>query len=615
MKPLKRKPTILITRPQPAGDHLCEQVNALGLQAIAFPTIAFLPPEDPQAMQQTITDLAEFDWLIFISPQAVYATSAPLRQHWPTWPAHLKIAAVGAGTAAVLQAENFPDVLYPADQWNSEGLLELNEFKQLDNQKIALVCGADGRDLLAKTLTARGANVTSLIAYRRCLPTVSVKNILRMLRKQTIDCIVSTSNDSLQNLTTLLAQAQPQLTAIPLLVISQRMLEKANELGFKQILLAKNASHDAIMAVLNEKFAHQFLQGLPMEQQTEHAIDSETTLTPKRTAWGSIGILFSAFSAIVLIAAFYFSYNALMASDNKLAAATAAITDKVSANEQALTQLRQAVEATQNNSKTLQAALTDQQNTLNQLHSTDQMKDALSVGEAQYLAALAQDNLQIGDNVALVINLLQTADQKVRDLTNPNILPIRKALAADIAALQAVPTVDTTGIYLQLVALNTQADKLPLPTLRPAQETMAMTNEGKRIPWWKRGLQQSWDVIRNMVVIRYNKSGQIPFITPEQQQYLYQNLHAMFEQAMTAVVHKQPEIYQASLEQATRWINQYFIVDAAATQAMLTSLSQLQSKNIKPALPDINATLQALRDFAATTQQADNSSPTTTSQQ
>jgi uroporphyrinogen-III synthase/uncharacterized protein HemX len=614
MQSTKATPTILITRPEPAGAILCDKIKAAGYQAVLFPTIAFLPPDRPEALQKIITGLDQFDWLIFISPQAVYSTSALLQQHWSSWPAQLRIAAVGAGTANALTEENFNDVVHPAEQWNSEGLLALPELQNLAGKKVVVVRGEDGRELLADTLTERGAQVTPLIAYRRVLPKSSARNILTMLGSKIIDAVVCTSADGLQNLMILLAAERQIVTAVPLIVISRRMQDLAEELGFRQIILARNASHDAIMAVINEKFAHQ--QGSIMENQTdaENANANVNTARGSRSPWGSIGIFLSACSFIVLVAAFYFSYQGLMASDNKLAAATATISDQIAANQQEMTTLRQAVSDAQSNSKSLQEALTAQQNAINQFHNTDQTKDALNVGEAQYLAALAQDNLQIGDNVPLVINLLQTADQKIKDLTDPKLLPLRKAFATDIAALQAVPVVDITGIYLQLSALNLQTDKLPLPTLRPTQDTTETTPDGKRVVWWKRGLQNSWDVIRKMVVIRYNKSGQIPFMTPDQQLYLYQNLHAMFEQAMWAVVHKQPQIYQASLTQAADWIRQYYINDAPATQAILTSITQLQAQNIKPALPTIDATLQALRDFTAASQSADKSS-TTTSQQ
>jgi uncharacterized protein HemX/uroporphyrinogen-III synthase len=537
----------------------------------------------------------------------VTAASAAIHKQLPSWPAHLKIAAVGEGTAQALQAANFPSALYPPSQWDSEGLLALPEFCELSGKKIVLVRGDKGRELLADEFTARGAKVCHLVAYQRSLPRVDSKKIVRQLKNHTLAVTICTSSEGMQNMLTLLAAARTELLALPVLVISERMRVQARQMGFNTILLAQNASHDAIISVLNQEFALKSQQGLIMEKQTD---DKPTTQTasvasyPSRSPWGSLGIIISAASFIVLIAAFYFAYHVLLTSADKLSVSNALLTDKTTDNALQISQLRQAIEAARQNTSQLQATLNDQQQALSQIHNTQQVKDALNIGEAQYLAALAQDNLQIGDNVPLVINLLQNADQKIRDLSDPNLLAIRKALASDIAALQAVPTVDTTGIYLQLAALNTQVDKLPLPTLRPAEETQDANEPTKRIVWWKRGLQQSWESIRKMVVIRYNKAGQIPFITPDQQQYLYQNLHAMFEQAMAAVVHKQPEIYQASLAQATNWIKQYFLGDAAVTQAMLSNLTQLQNQNIKPALPPITATLQALRDYAAASQDA-----------
>ena len=603
---------ILVTRPLPAGAVLCEKINAAGYQAIAFPTLVFLPAPDTKTFNQTLKELAQNDWLIFISPQAVTAASAAIHKQLPSWPTQLNIAAVGEGTAQALQAANFPPALYPPSRWDSEGLLALPEFSNLTGKRCVLVRGAKGRELLADELTARGAQVSHLIAYERGLPRVDSKKIVRQLQNHNLALSICTSSEGMQNLLTLVAAAQTELLALPLVVISERMRAQAREMGFKTILLAQNASHDAIISVLNQEFAHKSQQGLIMENQTDYKpATAAAPLNSPRSAWGSVGIIISAASFIVLIAAFYFAYHALLVNADKLSVANSILTDKTMDNAQQISQLRQAVEAARQNTTQLQTALTDQQQALSQIHNTQQVKDALNMGEAQYLAALAQDNLQIGDNVPLVINLLQNADQKIRDLSDPNLLAIRKALATDIAALQAVPTVDTTGIYLQLVALNTQVDKLPLPTLRPAEGTQDNSEPTKRIVWWKRGLQQSWDSIRKMVVIRYNKAGQIPFITPDQQQYLYQNLHAMFEQAMAAVVHKQPEIYQASLAQAANWVKQYFLGDAAVTQAMLNNLTQLQNQNIKPALPPITATLQALRDYAAASQDASKATPST----
>jgi uroporphyrin-3 C-methyltransferase len=184
-------------------------------------------------------------------------------------------------------------------------------------------------------------------------------------------------------------------------------------------------------------------------------------------------------------------------------------------------------------------------------------------------------------------------------------LPIRKALAADITALQAVPVIDLAGTYAEVLALNAQVDKLPLPSKRPAADTAATGNtDAQKISWWRAGLHQSWEMLSKIVVVRYNKPGERPFIPPEQQDFLYQNLHATFEQALSAIVHRQPEIYRASLQQGAAWIQQYFLTDSSVTQAELSSITKLQAVTLRPELPNISASLQAFHDYFADTDRA-----------
>ena len=71
--------------------------------------------------------------------------SAPIiLQQWPTLPQGLKIAAIGEGSGHALKAAALPLDLYPQGEWNSEGLLALPEFENVNAQKIAIFCGKGG---------------------------------------------------------------------------------------------------------------------------------------------------------------------------------------------------------------------------------------------------------------------------------------------------------------------------------------------------------------------------------------------------------------------------------------------------------------------------------------
>ena len=65
---------ILVTRPSLRYERLREQLQQANADAIHFPTIAIIPP-DLNLFQEQLKQLNNDDWLIFISPQAVYQTA------------------------------------------------------------------------------------------------------------------------------------------------------------------------------------------------------------------------------------------------------------------------------------------------------------------------------------------------------------------------------------------------------------------------------------------------------------------------------------------------------------------------------------------------------------
>jgi uncharacterized protein HemX len=112
-------------------------------------------------------------------------------------------------------------------------------------------------------------------------------------------------------------------------------------------------------------------------------------------------------------------------------------------------------------------------------------------------------------------------------------------------------------------------------------------------------LQQTWQALRQIVIVRYNPNGTPPLTLPEQQDFLFLNLHAALEKAMWGLLHQQPEVYRASLEQTLKWIKLYFVQDAPPTQSLLTNLTELQALDIHPTTPKITDSLKAFQDYFA----------------
>lgn len=246
------KATILVTRPEPAGSALCHVLNGTGCETILLPTIAYAPPSDLAAMESGVKQLGEQDWVVFISPQSVFATVPLMRREWPTLPPVVKFAAVGLGTAKVLNEAGY-NAIYPSQEWSSEGLLAMPAFNDVVGKRIAIVRGVGGRELLEPVLADRGAIVTPVITYQRVVPEADISNCMEMFLQKRIDAVVCTSSTSVVNFKKMIGDDGWQaVNTVPMIVISERIKKIAQDLGFKIIWVAKNASHQAIAETIKE---------------------------------------------------------------------------------------------------------------------------------------------------------------------------------------------------------------------------------------------------------------------------------------------------------------------------------------------------------------------------
>lgn len=244
---------VLVTRPDPAGSELCEKLEEAGDAAIHLPTIEIISVNNASTIN-TIKQLGEQDWIIFISPQAVYSSVPTIRAHWPNFPPNVQFAAIGEGTAVALKHAGYNIHAYPKTSWNSEGLLELPVFHAVTGKKITIVKGEGGRTHLAEVLSQRGAQVLPLVAYRRAFPQVNMQPYLEQVKEKKIDVIVGASFEAIRNLKELFGiDGWPFIRSIPLIVVSERIKILAQHLGFQTIWVAKNASHTAILMCVKKR--------------------------------------------------------------------------------------------------------------------------------------------------------------------------------------------------------------------------------------------------------------------------------------------------------------------------------------------------------------------------
>jgi uroporphyrinogen-III synthase len=232
---------VLVTRPFGQSQHLVRMIGLAGGEALVFPVIEIAPIE---AERWHGLSLDGVDWLVFISRNAVECFLKGWRKPLP---AGIKLAAVGEGTARAMETHGLRVDLQPARSTGSEGLLATAAMHEVAGKKMLIVRGGGGRELLADTLKARGANIDYVEVYRRTLPVVDDDSRVRAL---TVDRVVCTSVVGVDNLCSLLGADIEALTAKPLVVLSERIKQHALSLGFKRVLVTDDASDEAIVEQL-----------------------------------------------------------------------------------------------------------------------------------------------------------------------------------------------------------------------------------------------------------------------------------------------------------------------------------------------------------------------------
>ena len=214
--------------------------------------------------------------------------------------------------------------------------------------------------------------------------------------------------------------------------------------------------------------------------------------------------------------------------------------------------------------------------------------------EAQYLLRLASQRVIMARDTESALALLNSADGILRELDDSSLHEVRAAVAAEQAALRAVPRIDVEGIYLRLSALIEQAGKLRIFQL-PEQ---AAQPEAEPSEEWQvrleRGYEEAARKLSDYIVIRRRDVPMQALMDPQWEGLVRQNLRMLLEQAQVALLSGNQTLYVESLQRAQHWVDQFLDTDEAAARAMAREITQLEGQVIQVEMPDMDRSLQAL---------------------
>ncbi len=237
---------VAITRPINQAKKLTQLIQAAGGNVISFPLIEITALDDYTAFEQIVADINSFDWILFISSNAVENSMPRLIKQGI--PKHLKFAAIGPTTAKILQLFGINEVLIPQDRFDSESLLSLPAMKIMQGKKVMIVRGIGGRDVLANTLTERGAIITFAECYQRVNPQTNCHVLEQAYKDGKLHAIVVTSSEAMRYLLAMAGESN-WLKQITICVNHARVAEQPLEMELK-VKVAKAPGDEAMLATL-----------------------------------------------------------------------------------------------------------------------------------------------------------------------------------------------------------------------------------------------------------------------------------------------------------------------------------------------------------------------------
>jgi uroporphyrinogen III methyltransferase/synthase len=254
----ERKPLfgrrVAVTRTRAQASFLSGALRGLGAEVIETPTIEIAPPEDWGPLDGAVGRLADYDYLVFTSPNGV-------EKFWERLTvggrdaralAGLTLAAIGPATAEALARRGLKTDVIP-EKFVAEGLIAALANLDLKGKKILLPRAAAAREVLPDELRARGATVDVVPAYRTLPP--ADDSVARAFAEK-VDLVTFTSSSTVSNLARILGDdLARRLQGVTVAAIGPITARTARELGLTVHIEAGVHTIDGLVAAIIDYYS------------------------------------------------------------------------------------------------------------------------------------------------------------------------------------------------------------------------------------------------------------------------------------------------------------------------------------------------------------------------
>ncbi len=222
-------------------------------------------------------------------------------------------------------------------------------------------------------------------------------------------------------------------------------------------------------------------------------------------------------------------------------------------------------------------------------------RGTLLQSEAEYYLTVANTELTLTNDYESAVTALQLADSRLAEIANPELAPVRDAIAGELLALRSLRLPDIEGIVFGLGRLAARADELPLRADLPVTLASGTDEEVDAEP----GLGRLWLAIKGTFfdLVRVERRDEpVPQVLSAVERALSRRqLEVELELARVAALRADQQAFLSGLETALDLLRRDFDGSAADVEGALALVSELRSFDVDPEMPDISGSLTLLR--------------------
>lgn len=243
--------SVLLTRSAEDNQRLIPRLQQQGIAARSLPLLQIEPQAETPQQRSMMLDLDRYHAVMAVSPIAARLGLERLDAYWPQPPLGIEWFAVGAGTAAVLQAYGLP-VEFPRDGQDSEALLRLpawNRLLGLPDLRVLIWRGDGGREYFSTTIREAGGRVDLMELYQRAAPPALAQDLIAAADA---GCkgVVILSGQALQHWQCAAGSAWEQQRHWRCWVPGERVAGMAQQLGCTDVVSCRGADDDSVIAAI-----------------------------------------------------------------------------------------------------------------------------------------------------------------------------------------------------------------------------------------------------------------------------------------------------------------------------------------------------------------------------